>query len=280
LILFLLIFAATVVTAVFLIRLFLPSVEAWVTSQTTGIFTPGVTILEFAGATACLLLAVLVMSKIERRSFSSYGLPWRTVFRQKFWFGCAVGFGGVLLQIILIAACGGYSPGGLALAGASVLKFGLLWAVAHLLAAIYEEFSFRGYLQATLATGIGFWPAAVVLSIIFGAIHLRNPGVTWPGVVMEFCFAILGAFTLRLTGDLWFIIGFHAAWDWAHIFLFSVPIAGLRSNQQLLHSSLHGPEWLTGGSWGPDGSVFCFVVVLLIGVLVYRVFSRGKANPT
>src|ERR1022692_1441050 len=207
---------------------------------------------------------------------SDYGLPKGGAFGRKFWLGSAVGLGGVLLQIALIAALGGYSPGPLALAGGRALQFAFVWAIAFLLAAVNEEFTFRGYLQKTLASGIGFWPTALVLSMVFGALHLGNPGERWPGIVMLFCFGMLAAFTLRVTGDLWFIVGLHAAWDWGHVFLFSVPIAGMRGTQQLLHSSLRGPRWLTGGSAGPDGSVFAFVVLLCITGLVNRVFSSGK----
>jgi CAAX protease family protein len=188
-------------------------------------------------------------------------------------------FGGHwLLLMVLIALFGGYSPGTLSLHGAGDVKYGLFWGACFLIAGAFEDLSFRGYMQVTLAPGLGFWPAAVLLSIGFCAFHLWNPGETWAGITMLFCFGMLAAFTLWRTGDLWFIIGLHAAWDWAHVFLFSVPIAGLRATGHLSHSSLHGPQWLTGGTAGPDGSLFAFVVLVLIAALVQRIFSDRKGG--
>jgi membrane protease YdiL (CAAX protease family) len=273
---FLLIFGTAAVIPALVLGHFVPRIPAWAKSQPRGMFTPGYLIFYESWQTVFLFLAVFVMSKIEKRAFSDYGLPKRGAFGRKFWLGSAVGLGGVLLQIALIATLGGYSPGPLALGGGSALQSAFVWAIAFLLAAVNEEFTFRGYLQKTLATGIGFWPTALVLSTLFGALHLGNPGERWPGIVMLFCFGMLAAFTLRVTGDLWFILGLHATWDWGHVFLFSVPIAGMRGTQQLLHASLRGPRWLTGGSVGPDGSVFAFVVLLCIVGLVYRLFSSGK----
>ena len=67
--------------------------------------------------------------------------------------------------------------------------------------------------------------------------------------------------TLRRTGNLWFAVGFHMAWDWGETFFYSVPDSGTIFPGHLLKSSFHGPRWLTGGMVGPEGSVLCFVVI-------------------
>jgi len=81
----------------------------------------------------------------------------------------------------LIAAFGGYSFGDVALHGKELLRWGILWAVFFVFVGLFEEFTFRGYTQYTLAESIGFWPAAIVLSCSFGAVHLGNPGEGWVG---------------------------------------------------------------------------------------------------
>src|SRR5262249_62185954 len=60
---------------------------------------------------------------------------------------------------------------------------------------------FRGYLQFTAAEGMGFWPAAILLSLIFAAVHLRNPGEGWRGTPDLFLIALFFCLTLRRTGD-------------------------------------------------------------------------------
>jgi hypothetical protein len=82
--------------------------------------------------------------------------------------------------------------------------------------------------------------------------------------------------TLRRTGNLWFAVGFHAAWDWGETFLYSVPDSGMVSPGHLLSSSLRGPDWLSGGSVGPEGSVLCFVVVALVCVAFNKYYPPAR----
>jgi len=144
--------------------------------------------------------------------------------------------------------------------------------------AIFEEFSFRGYLQATLGSGIGFWPAAVILAVAFGGIHLRNPGEAKYGALMAGSFGLLAAFSLRRTGNIWFAIGMHAAWDWGETFFYSVPDSGMPAKGHLLNSSFHGPNWLTGGTVGPEASVFAFIVLALSAAAIHCLFPAKQRS--
>jgi hypothetical protein len=140
----------------------------------------------------------------------------------------------------------------------------------------FEEFLLRGYTQFTLARGIGFWPAAVALSCVFGAVHLGNGGEDWRGILAAATIGFFFCLTLRRTATLWFAVGFHAAWDWGESFFYSVPDSGTVSPGHLLSSSFHGSAWLTGGSVGPEGSVMCFVVMAAAWV-VFSWMYPGRA---
>ena len=91
------------------------------------------------------LLAAWIVSKVERRRFAEYGLPWRGMFRKHFWQGTLWGFAASLLMIILLRLLGAASFEGLALHGHTLTKFALLWAAAFLLLGFAEEFAYRGY---------------------------------------------------------------------------------------------------------------------------------------
>ena len=108
---------------------------------------------------------------------------------------------------------------------------------------------------------LGFWPSAILLSSTFGLIHLQNGGEQWVGLLAAAFIGLFFCATLRRTGSLWFAVGFHAAWDWGETFFYSVPDSGTVFPGHLLQSSFHGPQWLTGGKVGPEGSVLCFVVI-------------------
>jgi hypothetical protein len=107
-----------------------------------------------------VLIATWIMARIERRRFSDYGIPVRNAFGVDFRVGLAWGAASTSLLVGLIAACGGYRIVGLAIHGGAIWYFLGVWMIANLLIGFSEEVQFRGYLLATLADGIGFWPAS------------------------------------------------------------------------------------------------------------------------
>jgi hypothetical protein len=224
--------------------------------------------------------AALVMSRLERRPVGAYGLPMSEALGGKFWLGFLFGLLEVSLLVGLIAAFGGYSSGSLALHGSEIVQWGLFHLLLFFFVGLFEEFLFRGYMQYTLADGIGFWPAAILLSLLFGWLHLRNPGEGWVGAAGVVVVAIFFCFTLKRTGNLWYAVGLHASFDWGETYLFSVPNSGTTLQGSLSHAALHGPTWLTGGTVGPEGSVFCFLTMGLQFLVVMWLFpKKAAANP-
>lgn len=222
-------------------------------------------------------VAAAIMSMIEDRPFGGFGLPLGGAFRARFWQGAAWGIAMITAMMLLIRAFGGYSFGEVALHGSTLWGYAILWIVAFVFVGLFEEFLFRGYAQFTLATGIGFWPAATLLSGIFGAVHLHNGGESNVGALSVFVIGMFFSLTLWRTGNLWFAVGLHATFDWGETFLFSVPDSGLVAPGHLLNSSFHGPAWLTGGTVGPEASVMAFVVVGISAVIFVLVFPSRTA---
>src|SRR6202046_698695 len=245
-------------------------------AQSSVVLTPRFELIFESVAILIVFFAAAIMSRIERRSLGVYGLPVEGAFGKLFWQGALWGLGFESLEMLAIFALGGYSPGGFALAGAALLKYAVLWAIGFVLVGIFEEFLFRGYAQFTLGSGIGFWPAAFLLSAAFGAVHLSNPGEGWVGALAVFCFGLFASFTLWRTGNLWFAIGYHAAGDYAETYIYSVPDSGLTATGHLLNSSVHGSRWLTGGTIGPEGSVMAFVMFAIVFVAFYLAYPARE----
>jgi uncharacterized protein len=124
-----------------------------------------------------------------------------------------------------------------------------------------EELLTRGYLQTTLARGVGFWPAAVVLSLLFGAGHAGNGGEAIIGLVSAGTIGLVFCYSLWRSGSLWWAIGFHTSWDWAQSYFYGTPDSGTLVHGHLLVSHPLGASWLSGGPVGPEGSIFVFVVI-------------------
>ena len=220
--------------------------------------------------------AALIMSRLERRPADVYGLPLPEAFGKSFWLGVFLGLCEVSLLVGLIAAFGGYSFGNLAIHGAALLGWGTLWAVAFVFVGLSEEFLFRGYVQYTLARGVRFWPAAVCLSLVFGASHLLNPGEGIVGALNVAVTGLVFAFALRRTGNLWLAVGWHAAFDFGETFLFSVPDSGWVFDHHLSNAVVHGEAWLTGGTVGPEGSVFGFLTMGISALVIHFLFPAKK----
>ena len=239
-----------------------------------------VMILQELVGFAVVFGAAVVMSRVERRSLGDYGLPAREMFGGKFWLGFLFGLAEISVLIGLIAAFGGYSFGSFALHGNEILRWGLIHLLLFTCVGFFEEFFFRGYTQFTLGDGIGFWPAAILLSVGFGAVHLGNPGEGWVGAASVVLVGLFFCFTLRRTGNLWYAVGLHASFDWGETFLYSVPNSGVVMQGHLSNAVLHGPKWLTGASVGPEGSVFCFVTMGLQFLVVMLLFPKKEAERT
>jgi membrane protease YdiL (CAAX protease family) len=242
------------------------------------LYSPGFLFAEEVLSFLAVFGAALIMARIERRPVWVYGLPVRGAFGKLFWQGYLFGLVEISALIGLIYAFGGYSFGSLALQGGELLRWGILWAIVFIFTGLFEEFLFRGYTQYTLADGIGFWPAAILLSCSFGAVHLRNPGENWVGAAGVVTIGLVFAFALRRTGNLWFVVGWHASFDFGETFLYSVPDSGVRFDGHISNAALHGPTWLTGGSVGPEGSVFSFMMMGILALAVHLLFPAKNST--
>jgi len=224
-----------------------------------------------------VLIATWVMARIERRRLQAYGIPARNVFGGDFWVGYGWGLGSTTLLIALIAVFGGYRVAGLAVHGGALWYFTVVWLIVNLLIGFSEELQFRAYLLATLADGIGFWIAAAALSIGFGALHyFLKPFERWEDFASTGLLGLFMCLTLRRTGSLAFAIGFHAAFDFANIFLWSGKNAGEFAVGHLLDARWQGPQWLTGGMLGPEASRMVFIVIALMFWIFDRYYPYQK----
>jgi uncharacterized protein len=227
-----------------------------------------------------VLIATGIMAGIERGHFRDYGIPLRNALGRDFWVGMGWGLASTSLLIGLIAAFGGYRILGLAIHGGMRWYFLSVWAIASLLIGFAEELQFRAYLLATLADGIGFWAAATLLSIGFGALHyFLKPEERWEDFASTALLGLFTCLTLRRTGTLAFAIGFHAAFDFANLFVWSGQNGGEYAVGHLLETRWQGPQWLTGGPLGPEASWMVFIVIALMFAIFHQRY-RNKKFPS
>ena len=218
------------------------------------------------------VIPALMFAKYEGRSIDDYGMPRQNAFGKNFWVGAVWGLAAVTFFLLLMRTVGVFYFGGVVLHGARALKFAAFWGLTFLLVGLFEEFTMRGYSQFILSKGIGFWPAAILLSAAFGAFHLRNEGETWMGALGAALIGLFFCLTLRRTGNLWFAVGMHTSWDWGESYLYSVPDSGQTAVGHLMNPTFRGSPWLTGGTVGPEGSVLLFVVIAALWIVFDRLY--------
>jgi CAAX protease family protein len=232
---------------------------------------------EFGSLLAAIIPAI-ILARVEQRPWANYGLPVKPAFGRLFWVGTLWGFAAITGLMLALYGLHCFAFGRVVLHGARLARFAAFWAAMFLVVGLFEEFLLRGYSQFTLTRGMGFWQAAITLSCAFGLIHLKNGGEAWPGLLAAAFIGLFFCLTLQRTGNLWFAVGFHAAWDWGESFFYSVPDSGMVSPGHLLSSSLRGPHWLSGGSVGPEGSLMCFVVIALTWIVFERTHRKRSAT--
>ncbi len=129
------------------------------------------------------VIPTLVLARVERRPWRLFGLPTKQMFGRLFWVGALWGFAGISVLIFELYGAHVLAFGHVVLHGARLARFAAYWGLMFLLVGLFEEFLLRGYTQFTLTRGLGFWPAALVLSCAFGLIHLKNGGEQWRGLL-------------------------------------------------------------------------------------------------
>ncbi len=263
----------------------------------SGLNSDQISLPSFSVREASLLCGSLaltwLMSRIEGRRFSVYGLDGARRIRNLV-MGAVWGVVCISLLVFLLHHFGMLTLTLIPLKAWDVFRYGLAWAVLFLIAGVFEETFSRGFLLYTLSRGLsrlyrrfsgpktsyalGFWTATILIAVLFMLAHTSHPGESPIGLFETFAASLAFSVSIWRTGSLWWIIGFHAAWDWSQSFLYGVGDSGVFFEHRLFSSLTSGSPLLSGGATGPEGSVFV-LPVLVLGVLICM-FTLPKGGYT
>lgn len=156
---------------------------------------------------------------------------------------------------------------------------GGLWAAP--LPPVFEELLFRGVGFRILEEVFGGWVALILSSVGFGLMHMGTPGETFAGVAsIAIVYGPMLAAPFMITRRLWMGIGLHGAWNYTMGQIFSGSVSGNAAPQGLFKTTFQGPELLTGGNAGMEGSLIAILVATIASVLMLiLVVRRGKIVP-
>ncbi len=209
--------------------------------------------------------ALLVLKFFDRRPASLLGIG----FERRWWSELAVGIAAGIVTtggLTLILVVSGQVTLEVSPKVAEAFSVMPLYLVLFTVAAAAEEFLFRGYLLQALAEGSRRWLAAVLISLLFALVHLDNPDVTVVGISNIFLVGIVISMLYFQTLRLWLPIGFHLSWNWAHGWLWGFDVSGIELQNKVFVATPIGPDLLTGGEFGLEGSILTTALIVVVGV--------------
>jgi membrane protease YdiL (CAAX protease family) len=232
-----------------------------------GILSLLLRIPEAAGTAVSYLVLIgttfLILRIVDHRPFRSVGLPLHS--------RLGVEWGqGILLSLLMISLVFivQYLLGYVHLtwsgegAGAIAVNF-VTTLLIFLWFGFGEELLFRGYSFQTLIEGSNQYVAVLAISVLFGAAHIANPNATVLGVVNTILTGVWLSVAYLRTRTLWFPTALHASWNFFQGYVYSFPVSGLRlGGHSLFILQQTGPQWVTGGSYGPEAGILSTLVLL------------------
>jgi hypothetical protein len=255
-------------------------------TQTSWIFMMIIPAAAFLG----VLLATLITGKfIDKRKFRAFGVKFSKVWWVDFAFG--LGLGAVLMGLIFafgwltgnIRVTGFFQPFNEDLSFLSGFAQALIF---YFFVGIYEELLSRGYHLVNLSEGLNLKPigktwgiflAVLLSSSVFGLLHIRNPHATWVSTLNITIAGIVFSLGMIFTGRLAIPMGLHITWNFFQGSVFGFPVSGTRNGATLIATEALGPDWLTGGSFGPEAGVMGLSAMLLGGLLIL-IWIRRKGQ--
>lgn len=233
-----------------------------------------------------LLLAALFAHQVMLRWVD--GRPWSFVGLGRFqaapWrlgVGLAVGSLAILIPsgVLLLARWLVAEPGATR-AGSEVIvwwRYAALMAVFFLPQSLGEELLSRGYLFATAREAIGWRGALLLTSLIFGALHWWNPGADLRTTVLVTLAGIFLGGILLLTDSLYAAWMAHFAWNWSMAAVLHTAVSGLPFTAPGYEVVDGGPDWATGGSWGPEGGAGA-AIGMIVGLWLLLSWQRRRMS--
>jgi len=163
----------------------------------------------------------------------------------------------------------------------SVMIYGLY---VFLFVALFEETLFRGFIFQRLLDGAGIWVAQIVLALLFALGHWDNPGMVgatkfWASLDLALGAILLGLAYIR-TLSLALPVGIHLGWNWTQGYLLGFGVSG-RDQSGWFQPIFQGKaEWLTGGDFGPEASIFAVIVDIICIALLWKWKGSGRSKAS
>ncbi|MEN2414405.1 CPBP family intramembrane glutamic endopeptidase [Flavobacterium mesophilum] len=217
-------------------------------------------------SSSCILSYIVFFKKIENRSiteFASKGIL------KNIAFGALLGFILQSLTILVIYLSGAYSIVAVNPISSILIPFAIMFTVA-----IIEEILVRGIIFRIIEEKLGSYIALTISSLLFGILHLGNAHST---ILSSLCITtagfLFGAIFIY-NRNLWLPIALHFAWNFTQSGIFGAITSGNEKTNSLLEAKIQGPTFITGGEFGPEGSIQAILICLIATIILFVLNAR------
>jgi membrane protease YdiL (CAAX protease family) len=239
---------------------------------------PALTVTAILQFGVTVAIVYLWRRRLDRKSFRSLGIQATPGWWQEFLLGAVlIGLMWTFIFVFSLSSAA-VSIEGLRIDSTTLLGGVGLGLAFNIFVGLNEELDARGYVLQNLSEGVGFAPAVLISAIYFGALHLLNPGASMASTLGVALFGVLAALGYWATGQLWMSIGMHAAWNFFEGPVFGFLVSGVNLGG-LFVLRVNGPDWLTGGRFGPEAGALAMVPLLILIAAVY-LWGRGRRGVT
>ncbi|WP_060862200.1 CPBP family intramembrane glutamic endopeptidase [Paenibacillus riograndensis] len=217
------------------------------------------------------------LASFERRPYWTLGFIRQGMF-PAYLSGLGIGFimMSAMVGIVVLFGVGKFIPVNAPAEGLSALGGIMLVCVGWVVQAAAEETVFRGWLLQTVSNRTNVWIGVTLSSLCFAAVHCLNNGFSPLVLCNLVLFGLFLALYRIADGSLWGVCAWHAVWNWALGNIFGADVSGSApEGGRLLHISLAGPDWLTGGAFGLEGSV-ATTAIFVIGIVCVGLYLNKK----
>jgi len=207
----------------------------------------------FVELAAALSATAVMVRAIDKRPWSDVGLSRRDASPRAFIGGWLIGTAAIALTCGALALVGllRFVPA----AGQGWIGAALRITVVLVPSALAEELLCRGYLLTVVRERVGVRWAVVLTSVMFGMLHLANPGATAESVALVTLAGIFLAAVRVVLDSLYAAWMAHLAWNWVMAVLVHAAVSGVRFESPQYQAVTGSPAWVSGGPWGPEGGV-------------------------
>ncbi|HFI0162642.1 TPA: lysostaphin resistance A-like protein [Streptococcus suis] len=227
-------------------------------------------------AFAFISLAIILWARfVEKSPWLGLGMTKKGAFKD-FILGWGIGAAMLITCVLLMWGFGAIRISSVQFSPQLFGEF-LVLVLAWSVQGTTEELLTRGWMFSSLSAKYNIPVGALVSSLFFTFLHLGNDGISLIPLLDLTLFAILACLVMLKTGNLWIISGIHAAWNCFQGNVFAFPVSGSQAGQAFIAVNTSGPDWLSGGIFGVEGSIISLIVQgFMIAWLIYDLYFKNK----